>query len=152
MTLQNTDSNQSRFDCSDRLSAQDRTLADRDITLSRRGFLGMTAGSILVAGMLNGGAKADSRNGIPYRTLGRTGERVSLIGLGAYHPGKQSDPNQSIRIIRSDCDGPTIRHNFASFHVCYNLPDSDSLMSGGDVQRLAGSQWPRPDREDYPCG
>ena len=40
-------------------------------------------------------------NGIPFRTLGRTGEKVSLIGLGGYHLGKQADPQESIRIIRT---------------------------------------------------
>jgi len=41
------------------------------------------------------------KNGIPYRTLGRTGEKVSVLGLGGYHLGKQSDPDESIRIIRT---------------------------------------------------
>jgi aryl-alcohol dehydrogenase-like predicted oxidoreductase len=42
---------------------------------------------------------------MPYRTLGRTGERVSAIGLGGWHIGfrKQSDA-LSIRIIRSAID------------------------------------------------
>ena len=39
-----------------------------------------------------------------YRDLGRTGERVSAIGLGGYHIGKQSDPDESIRLIRSAID------------------------------------------------
>lgn len=42
---------------------------------------------------------------MPYRTLGRTGERVSAIGLGGWHIGfkKQTDA-LSIRIIRSAID------------------------------------------------
>jgi predicted aldo/keto reductase-like oxidoreductase len=41
-----------------------------------------------------------------YRTLGRTGERVSAIGLGGFHIGqpKLSD-DESIRLIRSAIDG-----------------------------------------------
>jgi aryl-alcohol dehydrogenase-like predicted oxidoreductase len=39
-----------------------------------------------------------------YRELGRTGERVSAIGLGGYHVGKQQDPNESIRLIRAAID------------------------------------------------
>ncbi len=39
-----------------------------------------------------------------YRTLGRTGERVSLIGLGGYHIGMQTDVQESIRIIRTAID------------------------------------------------
>ena len=61
----------------------------------------MTAGSLVMAGMLSGGPQADSKNGIPYRTLGRSGEKVSLIGLGGYHLGKSSDVEESIRIIRT---------------------------------------------------
>ena len=39
-----------------------------------------------------------------YRELGRTGERVSAIGLGGYHIGKQQDPNESIGLIRAAVD------------------------------------------------
>jgi predicted aldo/keto reductase-like oxidoreductase len=41
---------------------------------------------------------------IPYRTLGRTGEKVSIIGLGGYHIGIASDERESIRIIRAALD------------------------------------------------
>jgi predicted aldo/keto reductase-like oxidoreductase len=41
-----------------------------------------------------------------YRTLGRTGERVSAIGLGGFHIGKpQLTDDESIRLIRSAIDG-----------------------------------------------
>ena len=44
-------------------------------------------------------------DGIPYRTLGRTGERVSAIGLGGWHLGlKHVDEPLSIRIIRHAID------------------------------------------------
>jgi uncharacterized protein len=104
MTLNDTDSNQSCSDCSDRSPLQDRMLANHDSTVSRRKFLGMTAASLLMAGRLSGAAKPDSKNGIPYRTLGRSGEKVSLIGLGGYHLGNQSDPEESMRIIRTGID------------------------------------------------
>ena len=45
-----------------------------------------------------------AKSGIPYRTLGRTGEKVSIIGLGGGHIGGQSDENDSIRIIRTAID------------------------------------------------
>jgi aryl-alcohol dehydrogenase-like predicted oxidoreductase len=41
---------------------------------------------------------------MPYRPLGRTGERVSAIGLGGYHIGKQPEEQESIRLIRSAID------------------------------------------------
>ena len=87
---------------------QDTMPANHDPAVSRREFLGMTAASLLMAGSLSGAAKPDTRpdtrNGMPYRTLGRTGEKVSLIGLGGYHLGNQSDPEESIRIIRTGID------------------------------------------------
>jgi aryl-alcohol dehydrogenase-like predicted oxidoreductase len=39
-----------------------------------------------------------------YRELGRTGERVSAIGMGGYHVGKQQDPDESIRLLRTAID------------------------------------------------
>ena len=41
---------------------------------------------------------------MPYRTLGRTGEQVSILGLGGAHIGFQEDENDSIRIIRTAID------------------------------------------------
>jgi aryl-alcohol dehydrogenase-like predicted oxidoreductase len=42
---------------------------------------------------------------IPYRTLGRTGERVSAIGLGGWHLGLQHvDEQLSFRLIRTAID------------------------------------------------
>jgi aryl-alcohol dehydrogenase-like predicted oxidoreductase len=39
-----------------------------------------------------------------YRNLGRTGERVSIVGLGGSHIGKVDDEQESIRIMRSAID------------------------------------------------
>src|SRR5207245_10157262 len=47
---------------------------------------------------------SDVRNGIPYRRLGRTGEMVSLIGVGGYHLGRQADEQETIRIVRTAVD------------------------------------------------
>ncbi|MBO0743377.1 MAG: aldo/keto reductase [Candidatus Dormibacteraeota bacterium] len=40
-----------------------------------------------------------------YRTLGRTGERVSAIGLGGAHSARPDDPEDSIKLIRQAIDG-----------------------------------------------
>jgi aryl-alcohol dehydrogenase-like predicted oxidoreductase len=79
-------------------------LSDQDSGVSRREFLGMTAASLLVAGRLSAAAQPDRKNGIPHRTLGRTGEKVSVIGLGGYHLARQSNPEESVRIIRTGID------------------------------------------------
>ncbi len=73
-------------------------------SISRRGFLGFAAASIFLAGADREASRSESRNGIPYRTLGHTNEKVSLVGLGGYHLGKQADPQESIRIIRTGLD------------------------------------------------
>lgn len=46
----------------------------------------------------------ESRGQMPYRRLGRTGEMVSLVGLGGYHIGIQKDEQESIRLIRTAVD------------------------------------------------
>ena len=73
-------------------------------SISRRGFLGFAAASIFLAGADQQTSRPESRNGIPYRMLGRTGEKVSLVGLGGYHLGKQADPQESICIMRTGLD------------------------------------------------
>ena len=71
---------------------------------NRREFVGMAAASFLMAGGLSRPAENDRKNGIPYRPLGRTGEKVSLIGLGGYHLARQSTTEESIQIIRTGLD------------------------------------------------
>ena len=39
-----------------------------------------------------------------YRTLGKTGERVSAIGIGGAHAGRPQDPAETTRIIRTAID------------------------------------------------
>jgi aryl-alcohol dehydrogenase-like predicted oxidoreductase len=52
-----------------------------------------------------------------YRTLGRTNERVSVIGLGGHHIGRQKDEQESIKIIRSAVDrGITFMDNCWDYH------------------------------------
>ena len=46
----------------------------------------------------------ESKGAIPYRPLGRTGEMVSLAGLGGYHIGIQKEEQESIRLIRTAID------------------------------------------------
>src|SRR5580704_12049983 len=76
----------------------------KDGGVTRRSFLGMAVALTCAAGTEKLSWAADSKEGIAYRTLGRTGEKVSLVGLGGYHIGKQTDPQESIRIIRTGLD------------------------------------------------
>lgn len=67
----------------------------------------------------------DNHNGIPMRELGRTGERVTIIGLGGFHIGKARDPVLAERIIRAAVDEGV---NFLDNAWCYNDGDSERYM------------------------
>jgi predicted aldo/keto reductase-like oxidoreductase len=45
-----------------------------------------------------------SKQGIPYRILGRTSEKVSVVGLGGFHIIKKNSEDESIRIVRTAID------------------------------------------------
>jgi predicted aldo/keto reductase-like oxidoreductase len=76
--------------------------------MKRRDFL-KSAAAAGVAGIASRAAFSDSATPtssveVPRRTLGHTGESVSVIGLGGYHIGVQSTEEESIRIVRSALD------------------------------------------------
>jgi len=74
---------------------------------SRREFLGRVAFGLAGTVALDGfspRAASGSVGQVPYRTLGRSGERVSLVGLGGFHIGLQREEQESIRIIRTAID------------------------------------------------
>ncbi|MGI8745472.1 MAG: aldo/keto reductase [Bryobacteraceae bacterium] len=68
---------------------------------NRRQVISGLTGAALVGA---GGASAQS-NAMPMRTLGRTGEKVSCIGMGGSHIGKSKlSEDESIRLIREALD------------------------------------------------
>jgi uncharacterized protein len=67
---------------------------------------------------------------IPRRTLGKTGEKVSIVGLGGFHIGVQKDENESIRIIRTALDSGI---NFLD--NCWDYNDGASEVRMGKALR-----------------
>jgi predicted aldo/keto reductase-like oxidoreductase len=72
--------------------------------MDRRHFLKTAAAGTLMTSLNRKLAHAADVP-LPTRTLGRSGEKVSIVGLGGYHIGMQSDEQESIRIIRAALDG-----------------------------------------------
>jgi uncharacterized protein len=66
--------------------------------MDRRGFLKATAAAT-VTNALSRSARA-TESGVPMRTFGRSGEKVSIIGIGGYHLGRPSEQD-AIRIVRT---------------------------------------------------
>jgi predicted aldo/keto reductase-like oxidoreductase len=92
--------------------------------MNRRRFLQTTAVAALATSFDNPLARAEAGS-IPRRTLGRTGEKVSMIGLGGYHLGMQKDEQESIRIIRAGVDAGI---NFLDNSWDYNDGQSEIRM------------------------
>src|SRR5450759_5232195 len=72
--------------------------------MSRRSFLRSATAATVLASATPQVLLAETKEGIPQRLLGRTGEKVSAIGLGGFHIGKQADEVESITIIRRAID------------------------------------------------
>jgi predicted aldo/keto reductase-like oxidoreductase len=65
-----------------------------------------------------------------YRTLGSTGEQVSVVGLGGHHIGRPNDEQEGIRLIRTAIDrGITFMDNSWDYH------DGGSEMRMGKALR-----------------
>jgi predicted aldo/keto reductase-like oxidoreductase len=87
-------------------------------------------GAAVSTGTLMPHAIAAATGEMPYRTLGRSGEKVSLLGLGGYHIGIQSDEQESIRIVRTAIDnGVTFMDN------CWDYNDGTSEVRMGKALR-----------------
>ncbi len=84
--------------------------------VTRRDFLKAAVATGLLAGTVPAWA-AETESGVPYRRLGRTGEKVSAIGLGGYHIGIPKDEQEAIRIIRTAIDrGINFMDNCWDYH------------------------------------
>src|SRR5438270_7781937 len=67
---------------------------------------------------------------VPQRTLGRTGEKVSIVGLGGHHIGRPKDEQLGIRIIRTALDNGV---NFLD--NCWDYHDGGSEVRMGKALR-----------------
>jgi len=105
---------------------------------NRREFLGKatlgiaatTVGAPRLAHAASASLLAPATGEMPYRVLGRSGEKVSLVGLGGYHIGLQKDEEESIRIIRTAIDNGI---NFLD--NCWDYNDGESEMRMGKALR-----------------
>ena len=77
-------------------------LTDAKSAYSRRDFLKISVAAAAAAGLSLGAGPA----GMPYRALGNTGERVSLLGLGGAHMGYDGDLSErdAIALMREAVD------------------------------------------------
>ena len=67
---------------------------------------------------------------MPYRQLGTTGEIISAIGMGGYHLGKQSDPEESIRLIHAG-----VARGITFLDNCWDYNDGISEVRMGQALR-----------------
>ena len=97
---------------------------------TRRKFIEFAAATVVAAGATHG-SWAESRNTVPRRTLGRTGEKVSMVGIGGYHLGKPDlSVEDSIRIVRTALDeGINFLDN------CWDYNDGESEIRMGKALR-----------------
>jgi len=98
--------------------------------MNRREFVRLTAiGSAALAA--GSSLAAESQRGdMMYRQLGKTGEKVSAIGVGGYHIGVPKDDAEGIRIIRSAVDrGINFLDN------CWDYHDGGSEVRMGKALR-----------------
>jgi aryl-alcohol dehydrogenase-like predicted oxidoreductase len=95
---------------------------------------------------------------IPYRTLGRTGEKVSAIGVGGFHLGKIAEEKESIRIVRTAIDRGI---NFLDNSWDYNEGKSEIRMGQALkdgyrdraflMTKVDGRRRKQPNRSTSPC-
>ena len=86
--------------------------------------MGVTAGAAGIPGLVSHAWAVQGQGQIPYRYLGSTGEKVSLVGLGGYHLGLP-DERESIRIVRRAIDNGI---NFMDNCWDYNSGQSEIRM------------------------
>ncbi len=76
--------------------------------------------------------RTEQRGDMPYRALGKTGEMVSLVGLGGYHIGKQAQEAASIRLIHAAIDsGINFMDNCWDYHDGLSELRMGKALSGG---------------------
>ena len=101
------------------------------VGMSRRDFVQFIATTGVAVGTAAHLWAAETKSGqMLYRRLGRTGEKVSAIGLGGFHIGVPKDEQEGIRIVRTAIDrGINFMDN------CWDYHDGGSEIRMGKALR-----------------
>ncbi len=94
--------------------------------MDRREFVKLSLTTALVSSGVPHTLFAEKSGEMQYRTLGRTGEKVSIVGLGGYHIGMQKDASESIGIIHAALD-----HGMNFMDNCWDYNDGESEVRMG---------------------
>ncbi len=71
---------------------------------TRREFMQKASAIALLAEQVIAQTSSASATGMPTRVLGRTGERVSIVGVGGWHIGAVKDEPEAIKIVHAAMD------------------------------------------------
>jgi predicted aldo/keto reductase-like oxidoreductase len=98
----------------------------KGVLMERRQFIqGIAAAGVLGSVKGKANSAVTTNQGIPYRQLGRTGEQVSVIGLGGFHIGMNMSESDAIQLVRAAVDRGI---NFMDNSWDYNNGDSEIRM------------------------
>lgn len=104
---------------------------------SRRDFIKQASGAALLTQHLTQQVIAQtssaSTTGVPTRVLGRTGERVSIIGLGGWHIGSIKDEGEAIRLMHAAID-----EGVTFFDNCWDYQDGHAEEVMGKALAMDG--------------
>jgi predicted aldo/keto reductase-like oxidoreductase len=87
---------------------------------NRREALQIGAAGLAALSLAGSSAAAEETNeqGIPLRPLGKTGEKVTLLGLGGHHSTRAREEKDSLRLIQRAVDeGVTFMDNAWDYHM-----------------------------------
>jgi predicted aldo/keto reductase-like oxidoreductase len=78
------------------------------------------------------GVSGTNSHGVPLRPLGRTGEHVTIVGLGGWHLGAIKDDSLAVRIMHTAIDeGLTFFDNAWDYHDGYSEEIMGKALHGG---------------------
>lgn len=108
-------------------------------TMNRREFVKVMTGSGLALGAMGVQSLAMEKNnyGMFYRALGKTGEKVSAIGLGGFHVANPLLESETTRIIHSAIDrGITFMDNSWDYHNGKSEERMGKALRGGYREKV----------------
>jgi uncharacterized protein len=109
-------------------------MTDESSAHTRREFLQLAIAAGIYATVEQYAGAAET-GGIPYRALGSTGEKVSIIGVGGYHLGNP-DEQTAIRIVRTALDGGiNFMDNSWDYHDGESMVRMGKALLGGYRQK-----------------